>query len=158
MNSSISKFESIISIIDQKENEIDFRDITTIINYLNDIKKIILCQPIEPQQDIFHINEVKLFYAKKAMMYSKQHNLSQFENFFESYINNSKDLKQLIANQKEKMLTELKKEDHNIMDIFSEKEEFYSSSKLFKTLSTFGILVATIVGGLFLYKKYKLNK
>ena len=56
------------------------------------------------------------------------------------------------------MLTELKKEDYNIMDIFSEKEEFYSSSKLFKTLSTFGILVATIVGGLFLYKKYKLNK
>lgn len=158
MNSSISKFDSIISIIEQKENEIDFRNTSTIINYLNDIKKITLYQPNTHQQDIFHINEVKLFYAKKALMYSKQHNLSQFEHYFESYINNSKDLKNLITNQKEKMLAELKKEDNNIIDIFSEKEEFYSSSKLFKTLSTFGILIATVLGGLFLYKKYKLNK
>ena len=119
---------------------------------LNSIKEI----------NIFENNSLKIYYisiqnyfSAKGLLISKKYKLLNEYEFFEKFNKEKEEnlSKQIIKDKKYMSKTVINKTENKLFNYFN--YESLTSKKMLKTLSTLGLLSLTIIGVLYLRKKYQ---
>ena len=144
-------------IIKKKEEDNDINDakqfLLSVKNFLlNSIKEI----------NIFENNTLKIYYisiqnyfSAKGMLISKKYKLLNEYEFFEKFNKEKEEYlsKQIINDKKNMSKAVINKTENKLFNYFN--YESLTSKKMIKTLSTLGLLSLTIIGILYLKKKYQ---
>jgi len=145
--------DNINNIIIKEKDDNNFEDNN--LNNINDAKlflqsvKNFLLNSIK-EINIFENNSLKIYYisiqnyfSAKGILISKKYNKEKEENLS----------KQIIKDKKYMSKTVINKTENKLFNYFN--YESLTSKKMLKTLSTLGLLSLTIIGVLYLRKKYQ---
>ena len=112
--------------------------------------------------NIFENNSLKIYYisiqnyfSAKGLLISKKYKLLNEYEFFEKFNKEKEEnlSKQIIKDKKYMSKTVINKTENKLFNYFN--YESLTSKKMLKTLSTLGLLSLTIIGVLYLRKKYQ---
>ena len=164
INSNEEK-DNINNIIIKEKDDNNFEDNN--FNNINDAKlflqsvKNFLLNSIK-EINIFENNSLKIYYisiqnyfSAKGLLISKKYKLLNEYEFFEKFNKEKEEYlsKQIKKDKKHMSKAVINKSESKLFNYFN--YESLTSKKMIKTLSTLGLLSLTIIGILYLKKKYK---
>ena len=141
-------------------NIINQNDINEAKQYLKSVKNFLLNSIKEI--NIFENNTLKIYYvsiqnyfSEKGLLISKKYKLLNEYEFFEKFNKEKEEYlsKQIKKDKKHMSKAVINKSESKLFNYFN--YESLTSKKMIKTLSTLGLLSLTIIGILYLKKKYK---
>ena len=147
-------------IINNKEDNNNLSNINEAKQFLNSVKSFLLNSIKEI--NIFENNTLKIYYVSiqnyfsaKGLLISKKYKLLNEYLFFEKFNKEKEEyLSEQITKDKEYMSKAvINKTENKLFNYFN--YESLTSKKMIKTLSTLGLLSLTIIGILYLKKKYQ---
>ena len=159
------KKDNINNIIIKEKDDNNFEDNN--LNNINDAKlflqsvKNFLLNSIK-EINIFENNSLKIYYisiqnyfSAKGLLISKKYKLLNEYEFFDKFNKEKEEnlSKQIIKDKKYMSKTVINKTENKLFNYFN--YESLTSKKMLNTLSTLGLLSLTIIGVLYLRKKYQ---
>ena len=147
-------------IINNKEDNNNLSNINEAKEFLNSVKNFLLNSIKEI--NIFENNTLKIYYvsiqnyfSSKGLLISKKYKLLNEYEFFEKFNKEKEEYlsKQIEKDKKYMSKAVINKTENKLFNYFN--YESLTSKKMIKTLSTLGLLSLTIIGVLYLKKKYK---
>ena len=147
-------------IINNKEDNNNLSNINEAKEFLNSVKNFLLNSIKEI--NIFENNTLKIYYvsiqnyfSSKGLLISKKYKLLNEYEFFEKFNKEKEEYlsKQIDKDKKNMSKAVINKTENKLFNYFN--YESLTSKKMIKTLSTLGLLSLTIIGVLYLKKKYK---
>ena len=150
-------------IINNKEDNNNLSNINEAKQFLNSVKNFLLNSIKEI--NIFENNTLKIYYVSiqnyfsvKGLLISKKYKLLNEYEFFKKFNKEKEEHlnKQIINDKKHMSKAVINKTENKLFNYFN--YESLTSKKMIKTLSTLGLLSLTIIGVLYLRKKYQKEK
>ena len=147
-------------IINNKYDSNNLSNINEARQFLNSVKNFLLNSIKEI--NIFENNTLKIYYvsiqnyfSSKGLLISKKYKLLNEYEFFEKFNKEKEEYlsKQIEKDKKYMSKAVINKTENKLFNYFN--YESLTSKKMIKTLSTLGLLSLTIIGVLYLKKKYK---
>ena len=147
-------------IINNKEDNNNLSNINEAKQFLNSVKNFLLNSIKEI--NIFENNTLKIYYvsiqnyfSSKGLLISKKYKLLNEYEFFEKFNKEKEEYlsKQIEKDKKYMSKAVINKTENKLFNYFN--YESLTSKKMLKTLSTLGLLSLTIIGVLYLRKKYQ---
>jgi len=147
-------------IINNKYDSNNLSNINEARQFLNSVKNFLLNSIKEI--NIFENNTLKIYYvsiqnyfSSKGLLISKKYKLLNEYEFFEKFNKEKEEYlsKQIDKDKKNMSKAVINKTENKLFNYFN--YESLTSKKMIKTLSTLGLLSLTIIGVLYLKKKYK---
>ena len=147
-------------IINNKYDSNNLSNINEARQFLNSVKNFLLNSIKEI--NIFENNTLKIYYvsiqnyfSSKGLLISKKYKLLNEYEFFEKFNKEKEEYltKQIKKDKKHMSKAVINKSESKLFNYFN--YESLTSKKMIKTLSTLGLLSLTIIGILYLKKKYK---
>ena len=147
-------------IINNKYDSNNLSNINEARQFLNSVKNFLLNSIKEI--NIFENNTLKIYYvsiqnyfSSKGLLISKKYKLLNEYEFFEKFNKEKEEYlsKQIKKDKKLMSKAVINKTENKLFNYFN--YESLTSKKMIKTLSTLGLLSLTIIGVLYLKKKYK---
>ena len=147
-------------IINNKEDNNNLSNINEAKQFLNSVKNFLLNSIKEI--NIFENNTLKIYYvsiqnyfSSKGLLISKKYKLLNEYEFFEKFNKEKEEYlsKQIKKDKKLMSKAVINKTENKLFNYFN--YESLTSKKMLKTLSTLGLLSLTIIGILYLKKKYQ---
>ena len=147
-------------IINNKYDSNNLSNINEARQFLNSVKNFLLNSIKEI--NIFENNTLKIYYvsiqnyfSSKGLLISKKYKLLNEYEFFEKFNKEKEEYlsKEIDKDKKNMSKAVINKTENKLFNYFN--YESLTSKKMIKTLSTLGLLSLTIIGVLYLKKKYK---
>jgi hypothetical protein len=147
-------------IINNKEDNNNLSNINEAKQFLSSVKNFLLNSIKEI--NIFENNTLKIYYvsiqnyfSSKGLLISKKYKLLNEYEFFEKFNKEKEEYlsKQIDKDKKYMSKAVINKTENKLFNYFN--YESLTSKKMIKTLSTLGLLSLSIIGVLYLKKKYK---
>ena len=147
-------------IINNKYDSNNLSNINEARQFLNSVKNFLLNSIKEI--NIFENNTLKIYYvsiqnyfSSKGLLISKKYKLLNEYEFFEKFNKEKEEYlsKQIDKDKKYMSKAVINKTENKLFNYFN--YESLTSKKMIKTLSTLGLLSLSIIGVLYLKKKYK---